>query len=82
LLIPKRIENKQEQKVLKTIKVKILEDIPSFVWDDEKTYGPYTKKEGAKIQQEIAEFLIDNNKAVKNETTKKSEKTLPEVQEA
>ena len=81
MLTPKKIENKQEQKVLKTIKVRILEDIPSFVWDDEKTYGAYTKNEEARIQQEIAEFLIDNNKAVKNETTEKREKILPEVQE-
>ncbi|MBR9679274.1 MAG: DNA replication complex GINS family protein [Nanoarchaeota archaeon] len=80
LLIPKKIENKTEQKVLKTIKVKILEDIPSFVWDDEKTYGSYSKNEDADIQQDIAEFLIDNNKAVKNETTQKSEKVLPDVQ--
>lgn len=77
LLTP--VKREREQKVLKTLKVRILEEIPSFVWDDEKTYGPYEKEVEAEMPQNIAEFLIDNNKAAKNETTKKSEEILPEM---
>jgi DNA replication initiation complex subunit (GINS family) len=81
LLTPVKREE-EEQKVLKTIKVRILEDIPSFVWDDEKAYGPFEKGSEQEIPEEIAEFLVDNNKAVKNETAEKSEEVLPALPDA
>ncbi len=81
ILTPSKQEIKQ--KVLKTMRVRILEEIPPFVWEDEKTYGPYKEDAVTELPDSIGEFLVDNNKAAKeNETTKEREQVLPEMQDA
>ncbi len=54
----------KKQKALKTACIKVTEEVPSFVWEDEKAYGPFKKDSETELPKDIAEFLIENNKAV------------------
>lgn len=43
--------------------VQLEEDVPEFVWKNNKKYGPFKKKRIANIPRELANFLIDKGKA-------------------
>lgn len=43
--------------------VKILSDIPKFVWKNNKTYGPYSFSNVVELDEEIADILVKSGKA-------------------
>lgn len=53
----------KEEKALKYIRVKILQEIPEFVGTDYRTYGPYSGGEVVELPPEIAEILLARNLA-------------------
>lgn len=56
-------KKEEEEKRLKTVRVKILKAIPEFIGTDYKTYGPYAAGEIAELPQEIADILLVRNLA-------------------
>ncbi len=76
---------------IKTVKVRFLEGVESFVAEDLKSYGPYSVSEEAELPEGIANLLMSKNKVElvksedsneeKDEISKTSEDILPEVQE-
>lgn len=67
--------------------LRITDDVPSFVWTDNNTYGPFAKEDVTNLPNLIAEILIKQGKAIeirledeKNENAQKSEEILPKVQ--
>ncbi|MCX8158239.1 MAG: hypothetical protein N3D73_01080 [Candidatus Diapherotrites archaeon] len=57
------LNNKEGQKDLNIVYVKILSDIPSFIGADMKTYGPFKKDQEISLPYEIAKLLIKKNVA-------------------
>ena len=60
--VKKVAEIKNEEELSNKI-VGIIEDIPSFKWNDEKVYGPFKKGDIANIPKQLAELLINQKKA-------------------
>lgn len=56
-------KKEEEEKRLKTVRVKILKAIPEFIGTDYKTYGPYAAGEIAELPQEIVDILLVRNLA-------------------
>ena len=54
-------EYNEEITKYKAVVLKI--DLPSFVWEDEKVYGPFSKGDIAILEEELAKYLVDTNKA-------------------
>ncbi|MCW1296764.1 MAG: hypothetical protein OH319_03730 [Candidatus Parvarchaeota archaeon] len=44
--------------------IKITSTVPSFIWTDGKTYGPFEKEDVVNIDKEIAEILLNTGKAI------------------
>jgi DNA replication initiation complex subunit (GINS family) len=59
--ISKKIEEKINEK---NKLIKITSFIPSFIWTDGKTYGPFKEEDIINIDQEIANILINSGKAI------------------
>lgn len=57
----KKIEEKISEK---NKLIKIISFIPSFIWIDGKTYGPFKEEDIINIDQEIADILINSGKAI------------------
>ncbi len=57
---------KEEGKVLKgnMVKVRVIEKIIPFVWEDGRVYGPYKKNEEAQLPKKVAEILKQDNKVI------------------
>lgn len=47
------------------VKIKIIRPMPSFVWKDQKVYGPYSVNEEVEMFPEVAELMIRKNRAEK-----------------
>ncbi len=47
------------------VKIKIIRPMPSFVWKDQKVYGPYSVNEEIEMFPEVAELMIRKNRAEK-----------------
>ncbi len=62
---------KEEKKVLESEKsdgdkvvIKIMSDIPQFIWKNNKTYGPFSFPNVVEVEKEVADILIKSGKAV------------------
>jgi len=47
------------------VKIKIIRPMPSFIWKDQKIYGPYTTGEEIEMFPEVAELMVRKNRAEK-----------------
>lgn len=47
------------------VKIKIIRPMPSFIWKDQKIYGPYTIGEEIEMFPEVAELMVRKNRAEK-----------------
>ncbi len=47
------------------VKIRIIRPMPSFIWKDQKIYGPYTTGEEIEMFPEVAELMIRKNRAEK-----------------
>ncbi|PIN76866.1 hypothetical protein COV17_00655 [Candidatus Woesearchaeota archaeon CG10_big_fil_rev_8_21_14_0_10_36_11] len=56
-----KIQDSQENEMTK---VKFIKPMPSFVWKDMKTYGPFDEGEEFRIFPEVAELLVRKGRAV------------------
>ncbi len=48
----------REEKILNVVRVRILEDIPTFVGTDFKEYGPYRSGEEVDLPRDVADVLV------------------------
>ncbi|MDP8012694.1 MAG: hypothetical protein RAK22_01155 [Nanoarchaeota archaeon] len=60
----KESKKEEEQGASDKSVIKVLSDIPQFVWKNHKTYGPYSFPNVIEIDKEIADILIKSGKAV------------------
>lgn len=44
--------------------LRFAEDVPSFVWTDSKTYGPFSKEDVSNLPKDVGEILIKQGKAI------------------
>ncbi|MCL4398983.1 hypothetical protein M1293_00510 [Candidatus Parvarchaeota archaeon] len=56
---PEETEDKQDKMV-----IKIIADVPQFIWKNNKSYGPFSFSNTVEIDREVAEILIKSGKAV------------------
>ena len=70
--------------------IRITDDVPPFVWTDERTYGPFRKEDVTNMPHDICEILIkqgkateivENNGEQKNENAEGKKQVLSEMQE-
>ncbi|MBT4935873.1 DNA replication complex GINS family protein [Candidatus Woesearchaeota archaeon] len=57
-------QNEKEEEEKEMTKVKFIKPMPSFVWKDMKTYGPFDIDEEFKIFSEVAKLLVRKGRAV------------------
>jgi DNA replication initiation complex subunit (GINS family) len=43
--------------------IKIIQDVPQFVWEDGKTYGPFKKEDVANLDTKLASMLVSRGSA-------------------
>ena len=62
-----KVEHKKEEDVKKNPEklslIRITDEVPAFVWKDQKTYGPYTKEDVVNLPKDIAILLSSQEKA-------------------
>lgn len=58
MLVKSSFEDQIEETSKKTIKLKILQDVPKFIGTDMKEYGPYEKDAEIEIIESIAKIFI------------------------
>ncbi|MDD5181874.1 MAG: hypothetical protein PHC66_01735 [Candidatus Nanoarchaeia archaeon] len=44
--------------------VRFVDEVPSFIWTDSKTYGPFAKEDIANMPVDVGEILIKQGKAI------------------
>jgi hypothetical protein len=44
--------------------VRFVEEVPSFIWTDSKTYGPFAKEDITNMPVDVGEILIKQGKAI------------------
>ncbi len=59
------ISKNRKKKTTTEVKLKILRDIPEFVAEDTRTYGPFNKEQMVSLPSAVAEFLVRKNFAEK-----------------
>jgi len=60
----KNAEEPKRTEMLSVRPVQFLEPVPSFLWNDGITYGPYNKEDIANLPLQIGEILIKEKKAI------------------
>ncbi len=61
---PKELQKVDEDTDTDKTVIKIIADVPKFVWRNEKSYGPFGFPNVVEIDKEVAEILIKSGKAV------------------
>lgn len=58
-------ENVELQKTAENLKLlRFVDEVPSFIWTDSKTYGPFAKEDIANMPLDVGEILIKQGKAI------------------
>lgn len=57
------LKGEYSEEVSKFKYVVFRENLPAFIWEDEKTYGPFEKGDIAVLEEKLAEYLVSNKKA-------------------
>jgi DNA replication initiation complex subunit (GINS family) len=60
---PKKLQKVEEDSNGEKIVIKVISDIPKFVWRNDKSYGPFTFPNVIEIDKDVAEILIKSGKA-------------------
>ncbi len=63
--VPPKEQNKpEESKDGDKVVVKIVSDVPRFVWRNDKSYGPFSVLSVVELDREVADILIKSGKAI------------------
>ncbi len=62
---PKKLQKIEEENNGKDkVVIKIMSDIPKFIWRNDKSYGPFSFPNVIEIDKDVADILIKSGKAV------------------
>ncbi len=59
---PKAVESEKNDS--NKVVIKVMSDIPQFIWKNNKTYGPFAFPNVVEVEKEVADILIKSGKAV------------------
>ncbi len=61
---PKEMQKVESEENTNIVVIRIIADVPRFVWKNNKTYGPFSFPNVIEIDRDVADILIKGGKAV------------------
>ncbi len=61
---PKEMQKVESEDNANRVVIKIIADVPRFVWKNNKTYGPFSFPNVVEIDRDVADILIKSGKAI------------------
>jgi DNA replication initiation complex subunit (GINS family) len=61
---PQELQKVEEDSNTNKMVIKVIADVPRFVWKNNKTYGPFSFPNIVEIDRDVAEILIKGGKAI------------------